>query len=163
MLAAGRIAAISTAIGCMSAIFATPAAAEVIEFALGSGSEVELQSYRLGTSTPSSFTVTALLDRSTSSWFLALTTGRDFPKAVLTVTRPPTVVTTTFSDAIAASVMENTSSDVPTITATFDFRTEREQFSTVPEPSTWAMMLLGFGGLAISGYAATRKRRSRFA
>jgi hypothetical protein len=24
--------------------------------------------------------------------------------------------------------------------------------SAVPEPSTWAMMLLGFGGLAFAGY-----------
>jgi hypothetical protein len=27
---------------------------------------------------------------------------------------------------------------------------------TVPEPSTWAMMLLGFAGLGFAGYRATR-------
>jgi PEP-CTERM motif len=159
MLGAGRIAAISTALACGAAVCATPAAAEVIEFKLGTAPEVELQSYELGTSR--SFVVTAPLDRSTSLWFLAVTTGHVFPEAVVTV-RPPTVVTT-FTDVIAASVTETTSSEVPTITATFDFRTERKQFSTVPEPSTWAMMLLGFGGLAISGYAASRQRRLRAA
>jgi hypothetical protein len=30
--------------------------------------------------------------------------------------------------------------------------------AAVPEPSTWAMMLVGFGGL---GYAAIRRRGSR--
>jgi hypothetical protein len=31
-------------------------------------------------------------------------------------------------------------------------------FSTVPEPSTWAMMLLGFGGLGFVGYRKARQR-----
>jgi PEP-CTERM motif len=31
--------------------------------------------------------------------------------------------------------------------------------TSVPEPSTWALMLLGFTGI---GYAASRKRRTRF-
>jgi PEP-CTERM motif len=29
-------------------------------------------------------------------------------------------------------------------------------YGGVPEPSTWAMMLLGFGGLAYAGYRRTR-------
>jgi PEP-CTERM motif len=29
--------------------------------------------------------------------------------------------------------------------------------STVPEPPTWAMMLLGFAGLGFAGYQASRK------
>jgi hypothetical protein len=29
--------------------------------------------------------------------------------------------------------------------------------STVPEPSTWAMMLLGFAGLGFAGYRTSRK------
>ena len=29
--------------------------------------------------------------------------------------------------------------------------------SGVPEPSTWAMMLLGFAGLGFAGYRASRK------
>ncbi len=32
--------------------------------------------------------------------------------------------------------------------------------TAVPEPSTWAMMLVGFGGL---GYAALRRRRTALA
>lgn len=30
-------------------------------------------------------------------------------------------------------------------------------FTNVPEASTWAMLLLGFGGLALAGYRASRK------
>jgi len=33
-------------------------------------------------------------------------------------------------------------------------------FTLVPEPSTWAMMLLGFAGLAFLGYRQTRKGHS---
>jgi hypothetical protein len=29
--------------------------------------------------------------------------------------------------------------------------------SSVPEPSTWAMMLLGFAGLGFAGYRASRR------
>jgi hypothetical protein len=31
--------------------------------------------------------------------------------------------------------------------------------STIPEPSTWAMMLLGFAGLGYVGFRRTRKVR----
>ena len=30
-------------------------------------------------------------------------------------------------------------------------------FAAIPEPSTWAMMLLGFAGLGFAGYRKTRK------
>ena len=33
-------------------------------------------------------------------------------------------------------------------------------YNSVPEPSTWAMMLLGFAGLGFAGYRRTRKPRS---
>ena len=35
--------------------------------------------------------------------------------------------------------------------------------STVPEPSTWAMMLIGFAGLAYAGYRRTRSDRATLA
>jgi hypothetical protein len=31
------------------------------------------------------------------------------------------------------------------------------EFSVVPEPSTWAMMLLGFAGLGFAGYRQRQK------
>ena len=31
--------------------------------------------------------------------------------------------------------------------------------AVVPEPSTWAMMLLGFAGLGFAGYRHARRRR----
>jgi PEP-CTERM motif len=33
------------------------------------------------------------------------------------------------------------------------------ELSTVPEPSTWAMMLLGFAGLGYAGYRRRREQR----
>jgi hypothetical protein len=30
--------------------------------------------------------------------------------------------------------------------------------SAIPEPSTWVMMLIGFGGLGLAGWRASRKR-----
>jgi hypothetical protein len=33
-------------------------------------------------------------------------------------------------------------------------------FAVIPEPSTWAMMLLGLGGLGLAGYRTSRKARS---
>jgi hypothetical protein len=36
---------------------------------------------------------------------------------------------------------------------------ERSAGSVVPEPSTWAMMLLGFGGLGFGGYLRSKKNR----
>jgi PEP-CTERM motif len=41
---------------------------------------------------------------------------------------------------------------VPADRATIGFET------TIPEPSTWTMMLLGFGGLGFFGYRASRER-----
>jgi hypothetical protein len=48
--------------------------------------------------------------------------------------------------------------DTPTITAAFGYRTVSEHVSTIPEPSTWAMMSLGFGGLVVLGQFASRRR-----
>jgi hypothetical protein len=47
----------------------------------------------------------------------------------------------------------------PVATETFDASgTVTETiFTSVPEPSTWAMMLIGFSGLGYAGYRASRK------
>ena len=34
------------------------------------------------------------------------------------------------------------------------------EFLAAPEPSTWAMMLLGFAGLGFMGYRASAKRQA---
>jgi hypothetical protein len=168
MSAARGIAAIGVALVCGSAASATPATAEVIEFTLGAEPEVELLSYAFGPMRPvPSFTVTAPLGRSTELWFEDLTTGRDVSKASLTATAARIVLTFDFSDVIAASVIENLGSGTPTVTARFDYRTVSEHISTVPptvpEPSTWVMMLIGAGGLAVSGHCVSRKPRPCFA
>ena len=41
----------------------------------------------------------------------------------------------------------------------FQFETPLSQIANVPEPSTWAMMLLGFAGLGYAGYRKSRPRR----
>jgi hypothetical protein len=140
-------AAIGVALVCGSSVSsATPAVAEVIEFTLGAGPKAELISYSLSTTTPS-FTVTAPVSRATDFWFLVATTGRVVPEAVLTATAAPNVITWDFSDVLAASVILSSGLETPTVTARFDYRTVSEHFSTVPEPSTWVMMLFGFAGL----------------
>ena len=50
----------------------------------------------------------------------------------------------------------------PTVDPTFVFRFESplSQTANVPEPSTWAMMLLGFAGLGYAGYRKTREPRT---
>jgi hypothetical protein len=40
----------------------------------------------------------------------------------------------------------------------FDFSVPGGE-TTIPEPSTWAMMLLGFAGLGYAGYSRGKKRR----
>jgi hypothetical protein len=39
----------------------------------------------------------------------------------------------------------------------FDFAFQMKVSSAVPEPSTWAMMLLGFEGLGYAGYRTSRR------
>jgi hypothetical protein len=49
----------------------------------------------------------------------------------------------------------------PQFTMTFD--TPINQIGGVPEPSTWAMMLLGLAGLGFAGYRRTKKSATAFA
>ena len=39
----------------------------------------------------------------------------------------------------------------------YDWLGGKSQITSAPEPSTWAMMLLGFAGLGFAGYRASRK------
>jgi hypothetical protein len=50
--------------------------------------------------------------------------------------------------------------DIPTATLESLISSDITAFQTgapVPEPSTWAMMLLGFAGLGFAGYRASRR------
>jgi hypothetical protein len=51
----------------------------------------------------------------------------------------------------------------PAFTSLFDLNTQLPAInvmSGVPEPSTWAMMLLGFAGLGFVGYQSAGRRRA---
>lgn len=45
----------------------------------------------------------------------------------------------------------------------FDARLETLTIAAVPEPSTWAMMLIGFAGVSFAGYRQTVRRRASVA
>jgi hypothetical protein len=143
------------------AAWATPASANVIEFTLGSEPTVDLTNYAYAIGNPRSFSVTARLNSSTAQWFQDVTKSREFPEAVLTRTSARTIITFDFSDVVAASVMEFTDRQTPYIELTFDFRTLSSNISSIPEPSTWAMLLIG--GVALGGRWASRRRPTSFA
>jgi hypothetical protein len=59
-------------------------------------------------------------------------------------------------------IIDNSSTPDPSFSITFD--TPISQLTSgVPEPSTWAMMLLGFMGLGYAGYRKTKNERTAFA
>lgn len=64
---------------------------------------------------------------------------------------PPTTV----ADIIIGAPLITVTPDLTTVTLVSSV--------TVPEPSTWVMMLLGFAGVGFSGYGAIRKRRAAIA
>ena len=54
----------------------------------------------------------------------------------------------------------------PTSGFSFDYALGSTPYSpppTVPEPSTWAMMLMGFGGLGFAGWRRGQRKKARFA
>jgi hypothetical protein len=62
--------------------------------------------------------------------------------------------------ALVASVsMELDSTGAWNEVKQFDFSVSGATQPPVPEPSTWAMMLIGFAGLAYAGYSRSKKRR----
>ena len=52
-------------------------------------------------------------------------------------------------------IINNSVSSDPTFS--FTFNTPISQVNSAPEPSTWAMMLLGFAGLGFAGYRASQR------
>jgi hypothetical protein len=50
-----------------------------------------------------------------------------------------------------------TTTDAYQITSVYLLDGAAQPVAGVPEPSTWAMMLLGFGGLGVAGYRRARK------
>jgi hypothetical protein len=55
-------------------------------------------------------------------------------------------------------VNQGTASDITSFTQALEF-TPASFTPGTPEPSTWAMMLLGFAGLGFLGYRQTAKAR----
>jgi hypothetical protein len=151
--------AMAAALVCGVAVSATPAGAAIIEFTLGSEPEVALSFFQLSVHPPF-FAVTARLDASTALWVQDVAIGKVFSTAEVKETFAQSGRVLDFSDVSAATVSEDTFANVPTITATFDYRALSEQVSAVPEPSIWAMLLIGSGGLAIGGHCASRRERS---
>jgi hypothetical protein len=156
-MTARAIVAIGAALLCGAAVCATPAAAAVFEFTLGSEPEVALSSFALADHGPA-FGATARLDASTAMWVQDAATAKVFGTAEVAVTSlSGSVLTFDFSGVSAVTVSENIFGDAPTISAIFAYRTL--SMPAVPEPSTWAMLLLGAGGLAIGGRCASRRLR----
>jgi hypothetical protein len=154
MTAARALVAIVTALVCGAAVCATPAGAAVFEFTLGSEPEVTLSSFALSEHGPA-FAATARLDASTAKWVQDAATAKVFETAEVTVTLSGSVRTFDFSGVSTVSVSENTLADRPTISAVFAYRTISPP--AVPEPSIWAMLLLGGGALAIGGGLRARR------
>jgi hypothetical protein len=60
-------------------------------------------------------------------------------------------------DLLFSSQIGGTAGDPFTITQFYDTHTDGSFFTAVPEPSTWAMMLVGFAGLGYVGYRARNR------
>ena len=151
-------AIIAAALVCGAAVCATPAGAAITEFTLGSEPAVALSFFQFSVH-PRFFAVTARLDASTSKWVQDAAIGRVFSTAEVTETFAQSGRIFDFSDVLAVVVSEDTFGDVPIISATFDYGAAIVRVPAVPEPSTWAMLLLGSAGLAIGGHYASRRRQ----
>jgi hypothetical protein len=158
-MTARAIVVIAAALVCGAAACATPAGAAVFEFTLGSEPEVTLSSFELGLDHEPYFAVSARLDATTAKWVEDAATAKLFENAEVTVTSAQSVLTFDFSSVTAATASEETEGDAPTISAIFAYRAISGPVTAVPEPSTWAMLLLGAGGLAIGRHRASRRRR----
>jgi hypothetical protein len=62
------------------------------------------------------------------------------------------------SDAGLFSMTEQGTFTLTPFAQLVNFGMAEDKVGTAPEPSTWAMMLLGFAGLGLAGYRASRKR-----
>ncbi len=102
----------------------------------------------------------------TKSWTVGSTTytetlddvtliNRGTPDAI-TLTMTGTVTGGVFNDTPATFILNANQAGGPTSAVGLSLTNAG---STVPEPSTWAMMLIGFAGL---GYAAFRQRKTKF-
>ena len=58
---------------------------------------------------------------------------------------------------MAATAVQSTASSVFSAATGPDYTSGGGLTLNVPEPSTWAMMVLGFAGLGFAGYRASRK------
>ena len=119
-----------------------------------------MQSSITGTgNTLSTFTVNGLINDpgpTTESTFAdgALLASHTFPVALLDGSFGPV------SAATGAFTSDETQFAINFTAGSQSFGGSAELTTEVPEPSTWAMMLLGFAGLGLVGYRKAKSRRT---
>ena len=59
--------------------------------------------------------------------------------------------------SLYASISDPETIVTPAYASNYSITYSPEVYGAVPEPSTWAMMLLGFAGLGFAGYRASRR------
>jgi hypothetical protein len=167
MTGAGRVAAIALCLMVWLAASATPAAAAAIELFLGSDPGAQLLSYGF-TGKPidspgTNLYVTSEIGPWAPSWVHDAETGHLFPTAVLIeVLGSGSVLTYNFSDVLVSSVATEEIGTDSRIRAYFTYSSVRADLSTIPEASTWTMLLVGAGALAAGRHVGSKRTRSTF-
>jgi hypothetical protein len=86
------------------------------------------------------------------------------PVRVTPTVGPPLIATFFGPGSVVPSVFIVNSGHTPaSIRSSFPLESVTYNYKPIPEPSTWAMMLLGFSGLGFLGYRQTRRAKPQAA